>query len=72
MPKADLSPYFPIFLWVLRDFHLSLVDHENESMSEKEYLEQALRLVPGQEALDEKTEGNGLIFIFIFVCVCVI
>lgn len=51
--KADLSPYFPIFLWVLRDFHLALSDDQGESISEKEYLERALRLVPGQEALEK-------------------
>jgi len=49
--RADLSQYFPIFLWVLRDFHLTLQDEEGAAITEKEYLERALRLVPGQEEM---------------------
>eukprot|EP00435_Cladocopium_sp_Y103_P039302 s1276_g10.t1 len=49
--RADLSQYFPIFLWVLRDFHLTLQDEQGGSITEKEYLERALRLVPGQEEM---------------------
>jgi hypothetical protein len=49
--RADISQYFPIFLWVLRDFHLTLQDEEGGAITEKEYLERALRLVPGQEEM---------------------
>ena len=49
--RTDLSQYFPVFLWVLRDFHLTLQDEEGGSITEKEYLERALRLVAGQEEM---------------------
>ncbi|CAL1126621.1 unnamed protein product [Cladocopium goreaui] len=54
--RADLSQYFPIFLWVLRDFHLTLQDEEGAAITEKEYLERALRLVPGQEEKNQLRE----------------
>ena len=44
-----MSQYFPIFLWVLRDFHLTLQDDKGGAITEKEYLERALSAVPGQE-----------------------
>mmetsp|Transcript_27273 Transcript_27273/g.78500 ORF Transcript_27273/g.78500 Transcript_27273/m.78500 type:complete len:792 (+) Transcript_27273:93-2468(+) len=50
---ADLSQYIPSFLWVLRDFHLRLVDSSGAAISEREYLEGALRPQPGQ---DEKNK----------------
>ncbi|CAE7239282.1 GBP4, partial [Symbiodinium microadriaticum] len=40
--SSDLSQYFPLFLWVLRDFHLRLADESGAPISEKE-------LWPGQE-----------------------
>ncbi|CAE7629944.1 GBP1 [Symbiodinium sp. CCMP2456] len=46
--SSDLSQYFPLFLWVLRDFHLRLAD-ESGAISEKEYLERALQSVRGQD-----------------------
>lgn len=46
---AELSHYFPIFLWVLRDFHLRLADSSGAAISEKDYLENALKSTPGQE-----------------------
>lgn len=46
---SELSQYFPSFLWVLRDFHLRLADENGGSITEKEYLEHALRPIPGQE-----------------------
>eukprot|EP00928_Gymnodinium_smaydae_P014677 TRINITY_DN15402_c0_g2_i1.p1 TRINITY_DN15402_c0_g2~~TRINITY_DN15402_c0_g2_i1.p1 ORF type:complete len:805 (+),score=240.05 TRINITY_DN15402_c0_g2_i1:216-2630(+) len=45
---SELSSYFPGFMWVLRDFHLRLVDEKGASISEKDYLENALRPTPGQ------------------------
>ncbi|CAE7945051.1 GBP1 [Symbiodinium sp. KB8] len=47
--SSDLSQYFPLFLWVLRDFHLRLADESGAPISEKEYLERALQSVRGQE-----------------------
>eukprot|EP00419_Tripos_fusus_P011943 CAMPEP_0172667108 /NCGR_PEP_ID=MMETSP1074-20121228/8215_1 /TAXON_ID=2916 /ORGANISM="Ceratium fusus, Strain PA161109" /LENGTH=988 /DNA_ID=CAMNT_0013483571 /DNA_START=32 /DNA_END=2998 /DNA_ORIENTATION=- len=46
---SALKDYFPHFLWVLRDFHLRLVDGEGQSISEKQYLESSLSSVPGHE-----------------------
>eukprot|EP00927_Polykrikos_kofoidii_P061170 TRINITY_DN56039_c0_g1_i1.p1 TRINITY_DN56039_c0_g1~~TRINITY_DN56039_c0_g1_i1.p1 ORF type:complete len:809 (+),score=173.47 TRINITY_DN56039_c0_g1_i1:42-2429(+) len=46
---TDLSPYFPGFLWVLRDFHLRLVDERGGTISEKDYLENALKPSSGQD-----------------------
>lgn len=46
---SDLAQYFPALFWVLRDFHLRLVDEGGGTMTEKAYLENALRPLPGQE-----------------------
>jgi len=46
---AELSQHFPTFLWVLRDFHLQLVDERGRTITEKEYIENALRSAPGQD-----------------------
>jgi len=46
---SELSSYFPSFLWVLRDFHLKLADEKGNSITEREYLEQALRSQSNQE-----------------------
>lgn len=46
---TELAGYFPNLLWVLRDFHLRLVDAEGNTVSEREYLENSLRPLPGQE-----------------------
>lgn len=62
--RAELSQYFPIFLWVLRDFHLTLQDDKGGAMTEKEYLERALSAVPGQEETWHRSSwasGNLLI-----------
>jgi len=55
---AELSQYFPSFLWVLRDFHLRLVNDKGATITEKEYLEQALRPGMGQ---DEKNKLRDVI-----------
>merc|ERR1719221_214665 len=47
--SAELAVYFPTFLWVLRDFHLKLVDAKGKPVTERDYLESALRTTPGQE-----------------------
>ncbi|CAE7290172.1 GBP1 [Symbiodinium natans] len=46
--SADLAQYFPLFLWVLRDFHLRLADEPLGTLSQ-EYLERALQSVRGQD-----------------------
>eukprot|EP00930_Biecheleria_cincta_P033302 TRINITY_DN23064_c0_g1_i1.p1 TRINITY_DN23064_c0_g1~~TRINITY_DN23064_c0_g1_i1.p1 ORF type:complete len:778 (+),score=198.88 TRINITY_DN23064_c0_g1_i1:115-2448(+) len=51
---AELSQYFPTFLWVLRDFHLRTVDKNGAEISEKEYLESALQSKQGQDDAKNK------------------
>jgi len=53
---SELSEYFPSFLWVLRDFHLKLVDDQRKPINEKEYLENALKNIPGQEEKNKVRE----------------
>lgn len=55
---TDLAQYFPIFLWVLRDFHLRLVDSKGAAISEKDYLESALKATSGQ---DDKNQLRDVI-----------
>jgi len=49
----DLAPYFPRFIWLLRDFNLKLVDNNNDPITPKQYLELAL----AQRTTDE-TKNN--------------
>lgn len=51
---AELSQYFPTFLWVLRDFHLRTVDENGAEISEKEYLESALQSKHGHDDAKNK------------------
>jgi hypothetical protein len=44
---GDLSDFFPAFLWVVRDFCLDLVTEQGEPLQPDEYLENALRPMPG-------------------------
>lgn len=55
---ADFERNFPSFLWVLRDFSLTLHDAKGNSLSEKEYLEQALQ--PERGWGDEVADRNRL------------
>ena len=45
--KGELSDFFPAFLWVVRDFCLDLVDEQGKTLQPDEYLENALRPMPG-------------------------
>lgn len=47
--RSELAQYFPQFLWVLRDFHLQLMDDRGRKITEREYLENAMQAKPGQE-----------------------
>lgn len=46
--RDEISEYFPSLLWVVRDFHLRLVDDGGSPITEKAYLENALKDVPAQ------------------------
>lgn len=48
--SADLQPFFPSFIWLLRDFALKLVDKEGMDITLDEYLENALQRIPGFSA----------------------
>lgn len=47
--REELSEYFPGLLWVVRDFHLKLVEEGGTPISEKAYLENALKPLPAQD-----------------------
>ena len=55
---ADFERSFPNFLWVLRDFSLTLRDSTGGSLSEKQYLERALQ--PERGLGDAVAERNRL------------
>jgi len=38
----DIASYFPALLWIIRDFHLELVDEEGTPITNDQYLESAL------------------------------
>ena len=62
-PKAkeievrELAPYFPRFIWLLRDFGLKLVDPNNNPITTKEYLEMALSQRTQEESKNEIRRG---------------
>lgn len=56
--EEDLAAAFPTFLWVVRDFILSIEDNKGRNMSPKEYLENALAL---QKGISEQTEAKNRI-----------
>jgi len=39
----EYSHYFPYFMWIVRDFALELVNTEQQSVTDRQYLENALR-----------------------------
>jgi len=43
----DLASYFPALLWIVRDFHLELVDEYGLQITHDEYLENALKETVG-------------------------
>jgi hypothetical protein len=43
----DLASYFPTLLWIIRDFHLELVDEYGLPITHDEYLENALKETVG-------------------------
>ena len=62
--KDELAQYFPIFLWLLRDFSLRLVDKNGKNITEKQYLENALENIKGgenNEIIKEKNRVRTLI-----------
>lgn len=58
----DLASYFPNLLWLLRDFSLKLEDTEGNTITAKQYLENALQLQKGSsDIIEEKNKVRKLI-----------
>ena len=68
MGEADpeeIASYFPQFLWVVRDFSLSLKDPSGSPISSKEYLENALLPQKGtSDSVENKNRIRRLISTF--------
>lgn len=59
------SEYFPSFLWVLRDFALKLVDNQGNTISTREYLENALAPTKGiSDSVEAKNRIRRLLLSF--------
>ncbi|XP_070261640.1 guanylate-binding protein 7-like isoform X1 [Myotis yumanensis] len=52
--SAEFASFFPDFVWVVRDFTLDL-KLDGRTISEDEYLENALKLVPGKDHQTQKS-----------------
>ena len=60
--EEELAEYFPSFLWLLRDFSLKLEDTNGNTITEKQYLENALMKIKGNtEIIEEKNRVRELI-----------
>ena len=60
--EEELSRYFPTLLWLLRDFSLKLEDKNGNVITEKQYLENALRELSGlTNSIEEKNRVRNLI-----------
>lgn len=58
----ELAQYFPTFLWVVRDFALKLVDQQNNPITSKEYLENALQTQKGiSDTIESKNRIRRLL-----------
>lgn len=58
----ELSNYFPSFLWVLRDFSLQLLDLSGNTITTKEYLENALQPQKGtSDSVEAKNRVRKLL-----------
>lgn len=67
----DLKTYFPVLLWVIRDFHLELIDENGMPMTRDEYLESALQDQPGfSPEINERNKIRKLIKAFFGIRHC--
>ena len=58
----ELAKYFPTMLWLLRDFSLKLEDKNGFTITEKQYLENALTPIKGAtDTIEEKNRVRNLI-----------
>ena len=60
--EEELAEYFPTLLWLLRDFSLKLEDKDGNVITEKQYLENSLKEIKGNnESIEEKNKVRNLI-----------
>ena len=60
--EEELAEYFPTLLWLLRDFSLKLEDKDGNVITEKQYLENSLKEIKGNnEIIEEKNKVRNLI-----------
>ena len=60
--EEELAKYFPNLLWLLRDFSLKLEDTNGNVITEKQYLENALKELSGySNTIEEKNRVRNLI-----------
>ena len=60
--EEELAEYFPTLLWLLRDFSLKLEDKNGNTITEKQYLDNALEDLPGNsDVIEEKNRVRNLI-----------
>jgi hypothetical protein len=60
--EEELAEYFPSLLWLLRDFSLKLEDKDGNVITEKQYLENSLKEIKGNnEIIEEKNKVRNLI-----------
>ena len=60
--EEELAEYFPTLLWLLRDFSLKLEDKDGNTITEKQYLDNALEdLVGNSDVIEEKNRVRNLI-----------
>ena len=60
--EDELAEYFPTLLWLLRDFSLKLEDKDGNTITEKQYLENALEDLAGtSDMIEEKNRVRNLI-----------
>lgn len=61
----EIAKYFPSLFWLLRDFSLKLEDSEGNTITAKQYLENALNLQKGSsEIVEEKNKVRKMIKTF--------
>ena len=60
--EEELAEYFPTLLWLLRDFSLKLEDKDGNTITEKQYLDNALEDLAGNsDIIEEKNRVRSLI-----------
>lgn len=65
MDSDEYAKYFPSFLWIIRDFTLQLIDRDDEPITSKEYLENALQIQSGfTDDVEQKNRIRRLLLTF--------